>query len=184
MKEKSLLKKIINESKKHKLLLSVYDDRREVDNFYVGYVVEVFEDSILLDSFNENGDNDGCILIRLVDIFKIEKGSTYLKNLAFITNQLISGAVQQQRSFKEEGKDGIVDVISACRKNKILVTVKLIYTDYIIGFITEEDEERYLIETYSKNGMCQGYSLIEYKDIQNIHFEGKEEKNILKLIER
>jgi hypothetical protein len=184
MKEKNLLKKIINESKKKKLLLSVYDNRSEVDNFYVGYVIEVFEDSILLYSLNEDGDNDGYILIRLADIFKIEKGSTYLKNLAFITNPLISDSVQQQRSFKEEGKEGIVDITSVCKKNKILVTIKLIYTDYIIGFITEEDEERYLIETYSKNGICQGYSLIEYKDIQNVHFEGKEEKNILKLIER
>ena len=41
-----------------------------MDNFYVGYIVEIFDDSILLYSYNEDGKEDGDLLLRLVDMKK------------------------------------------------------------------------------------------------------------------
>ena len=41
-----------------------------MDKFYVGYIVEIFDDSILLYSYNEDGKEDGDLLIRLVDMKK------------------------------------------------------------------------------------------------------------------
>ncbi len=41
-----------------------------MDKFYVGYIVEIFDDSILLYSYNEDGKEDGDLLLRLVDMKK------------------------------------------------------------------------------------------------------------------
>jgi hypothetical protein len=178
METKKLLKQIVSDSKKTKSLLAIYINKNEVDNFYVGYVVELFEDSILLDTFAEYGDNDGYLLIRLIDIFKVEKDSVYLNNLKTLIN---NNNEEKNETFIVDGQEGIVDIILICKSRRILLTIKLIYADYINGFVIEEDNDHFLIETYSKNGVYEGYSLINYVDIQNIHFDGKDEKKIMKL---
>jgi hypothetical protein len=184
MQAKNLLKQIINNSKTNKTLLSIYYDRDKVENFYVGYVAEVYEDSILLYTYDEYGVYDGYLLVRLVEIFKIGKESIYLNKLSFLISQNKHVEEEQILNFKEDGVEGIVDVISICRKNNFLVNINLIYTDYVIGFVTKEDDESFLIETYSNNGIFDGYTLIKYTDIQNVHFKGKEEINIVQLIDK
>ena len=182
MKVKDLLNELLDESERKQTLLSIYDNRDDIDKFYVGYIVEIFDDSILLYSYDENGEEDGCLLIRLVDIFKIEKESAYLNGLNILVKQNASTDRGLNNKFKNDEKEGIAEVVSVCHEKKILVTVKLIYEDFIAGYIVGKDDEYLLIEKYSKNGARDGYNLIWCRDIQNIHFDGKEEKNLIKLL--
>lgn len=182
MKTKDLLNNLISESQKKETLLSIYDNKNDIDKFYVGYVAEIFDDSILLYSYNENGEEDGYLLIRLVDIFKIEKESIYLKSLSFLVQQNTSTNRKLNWKIRNGREEGVAEMISMCHEQKILVTIKLIYEDYIVGYVVEDDDEFLFIEAYSKNGMQDGYNLIWFRDIQNIHFEGKEEKNLIKLL--
>lgn len=182
MKVKDLLNELLGESQKKQTLLSIYDNKDDIDKFYVGYIVEIFDDSILLYSYDENGEEDGYLLIRLVDIFKIEKESAYLNGLNILVKQKDSTNREQNNKFRNDGKEGIAEVISVCHEKRILVTIKLIYEDFIAGYIVEKDDEYLLIEKYSKNRARDGYNLIWFRDIQNIHFDGKEEKNLIKLL--
>lgn len=182
MKTKDLLNALLNESQKKETLLSIYDNKNDIDKFYVGYVVEIFDDSILLYSYDENGEEDGYLSIRLVDIFKIEKASIYLTNLNYLVEQKSLTNIKQIWEVKNNREEGIAEIVSVCHQQKILVTIKLIYEDFIVGYIVEEDDDFLLIEKCSKNGMQDGYNLIWFRDIQNIHFEGKEEKNLIKLL--
>lgn len=182
MKVKDLLNDLLDESQMKQTLLSIYDNKNDIDKFYVGYVAEIFDDSILIFSYNENGEEDGYLLIRLVDIFKIEKESIYLDSLNILIKQNVSSGGRQNKKFKKGGEGGIAEITSICHEQKILVSMKLIYEDFIAGYVVKEDDEYLLIEKYSKNGMRDGYSLIWFSDIQNIHFDGKEEKNLIKLL--
>lgn len=182
MKVKDLLNKLLDESQRKQTLLSIYDNRDDIDKFYVGYIFEIFDDSILLYSYDENGEEDGYLLIRLVDIFKIEKESAYLNGLNILVKQNASTNRDPDNKFKNDGEEGIAEVASICHEQRILVTIKLIYDDFIVGYVVEKDDEYLLIEEYSKNGARDGYNLIWFRDIQNIHFDGKEEKNLIKLL--
>lgn len=182
MRVKDLLNELLDESQKKQVLLSIYDNRNDIDKFYVGYIVEIFDDSILLYSYDENGEEDGYLLIRLVDIFKIEKESIYLSSLNILVKQNVSTDRKQNKKFKKDEEEGIPKITSICHEQKILMTIKLIYEDFIVGYVVEKDAEYLLIEKYSKNGMRDGYNLIWFRDIQNIHFDGKEEKNLIKLL--
>lgn len=182
MKTKDLLSRLLNESQKKETFLSIYDNKNDIDKFYVGYVVEIFDDSILLYTYNENGEEDGYLLIRLVDVFKIEKESIYLTSLGYIVKQNASNNSKQNWKVRNNSVEGIAEIVSMCHKQNILVTIKLIYDDFIIGYVVEEDDDFLLIEECTKSGMHDGYSLIWFRDIQNIHFEGKEEKNLINLI--
>jgi hypothetical protein len=178
MKNKNLIRNVFEESKKTKLLLSIYQDCNDINKFFVGYVLEIFQDSILIDIFDEYGKNDGYLLLRLMDIIKVEKDSIYLNNL----NKFIFIENAKLDTLTAKGQNGIVDIISLCRKNNILLTIELIYDDFIIGFVSDEDDDYYQIETYSKDGLYQGKTFIKYTDIQRLHFLGNEEKNLLTLI--
>ena len=182
--KKKLLGDLFDESKRNNTILSIYDNKNETEKFYAGYIVEIFDDSILMHSFNENGEGDGYLLIRKVDIFKIEWESIYLNNLNFLVKQNDHIYDEQHNKFRREGINGISEIISICKEYKILLTIKLIYEDYITGYIVEEDDEYFIVEIYSTDGMRNGYNLIEYRDIQNLHFEGKEEYNLVKLLNR
>lgn len=179
---KDLLNVLLEESQKKQLLLSIYDNRNDIDKLYVGYIVNLYDDSILIYSYNENGEGDGYLLIRLVDIYKIEKESDYLNSLNILVEQNTSTTRSQKNKFKDGVEEGLMEVASICHEQRILVTIKLIYEDFLMGYIAEKDDEYLLIEKYSKNGSRDGYNLIWFRDIQNIHFEGKEEKNIVKLL--
>jgi hypothetical protein len=176
METVNLLNTILEDSKKNRILLSVYEDKNDVEKFYVGYVVNVYSDTLLLFSLDEYGINDGYLLVRMEDIYKIEQNTSYLEKLTILANN------EYNYFLKLDGEQGIAETMSFCKEKQILVTIKLIFDDIIIGYVSEEDDERYLIKNVSKEGIMNGVCLIEYKDIQNVHFDGKEEKNILKLM--
>lgn len=97
---KDLLNVLLEESQKKQLLLSIYDNRNDIDKFYVGYIVNLYDDSILIYSYNENGEGDGYLLIRLVDIYKIEKESDYLNSLNILVEQNTSTTRSQKTSLR------------------------------------------------------------------------------------
>lgn len=116
MKVKDLLNELLDKSEKKQTLLSIYDNRDDIDKFYIGYIVEIFDDSFLLYSYDENGEEDGYFLIRLVDIFKIEKESAYLNGLNILVKQNASTDRGQNNMFKNDEKDGIAEVASVCHE--------------------------------------------------------------------
>lgn len=143
---------------------------------------------MLILSLDEFGQEDGYILSRLVDIFKIEKDSIYLNKASSIirmTNIL-------DTKFKVLKKDellesGIDSIIAKCDRDKKLISIQSIYMDYITGFIKEYDEDFILcilIETYQNTGENNGIAIIKYEDIQSLAFDRSEELSYLSLIKR
>lgn len=181
----TLLIKELKNIKKDKSLISVYDDKDNISSFYIGYVIDIFLDSILILSLDELQQEDGYILIRFVDIFKIEKDSIYLTRVSSIINV---GSIHSAK-FKllEKGdllKNGIDTIIAFCNKDKKLISIKSIYMDYVTGFIKKSDEDFILIETYQNTGKNNGIAIIKREDIQSLAFDRKEELSCLSQIKR
>lgn len=181
----TLLIKELKNIKKDKSLISVYDDKDDISSFYIGYVIEIFLDSILILSLDEFEQEDGYILIRFVDIFKIEKDSIYLNRVSSITSMASIGSTKFKVLKKGDLlENGIDTIIAFCNKNKKLISIKSIYMDYITGFIKESDEDFILIETYQNTGECNGIAIIKYEDIQSLAFDRREELSRLSLISK
>lgn len=169
--------------KKNKSLISVYDDKDDISSFYVGYVIEIFSDSILILSLDEFEQEDGYILTRFIDIFKIEKDSIYLNKVSSIIRMINIPDVKFKILKKDDLLDnGIDTIIRKCNKEKKLLSIKSIYMDYITGFIKEYDEEFILLKVYQNTGENNGIVIMKYEDIQSLAFDRKEELSRLSLI--
>lgn len=181
----TLLIKELKKIKKNKSLISVYDNKDDISSFYIGYVIEIFSDSMLILSLDEFGQEDGYILSRLVDIFKIEKDSIYLNK----ASSIIRMTNIPDTKFKVLKKDdllesGIDSIIAKCNREKKLISIQSIYMDCITGFIKEYDEDFISIETYQNTGENNGIAIIKYEDIQSLAFDRSEELSRLSLIKR
>jgi hypothetical protein len=168
-------------------LISVYENKNEVDVFHVGYIKEIYDDSFLIQSYNHKGVMSGFILIRNVDVFKISKDTIYLNKIDLIINnqQIINKQISLGYNTTNDNVGcGIEYIIENCKKEDILVTIKLIYEDKIIGKIIDYDDEYIQIGCYTEYGEKDGISLIEYSDIESIYFDGIDERIIKLLIEK
>lgn len=175
----------LKDIKKDKSLISIYDDKDSISSFYIGYVIEIFTDSILILSLDEFEQEDGYVLIRFVDIFKIEKDTIYLKKASAI----IRIADVPNLKFKILEKDallenGIDTIILKCNKENKLISIKSIYMDIITGFIKEYDADFIILETYLNTGENNGIAIIKYEDIQSLAFDRSDELSLLTRIKR
>jgi hypothetical protein len=181
----TLLIKELNNSRKKRELISVYDDKEDITNFYIGYIVEVFSNSILILSLDEFEQEDGYVLIRFADIFKIEKDSIYLDKVSSIIKTKKIPELKFKLFRKDELlENGIDAVIAKCQKEKRLLSIKLIYMDYITGFIKKYDDDFIILEAYRNTGKDNGTVIIKYEDIQSLAFDRSEELSCLSLIEK
>ena len=133
--------------------------------------------------FDEMGVDDGFILLRFEDFFKIEKGSLYLKQL------LKKSYFHPDFTLLSEKKglihkDGINSMIDTCKSYSILVTIQLIYGDYITGIISDYDGKALSITVYSVQGFCAGVVLIKKEDIRGIAFERNKEREIAVFVDK
>ena len=176
----NILLNALNKSKTNKELLSFYDEKDNNNEFYIGYVSMIFNDSFLISSFDQEGEPDGYILIRYVDIYKIEKDTLHLKKFS----SLYTG--EKENFFENESttNDGIDYLLLKLKSENCLLSIKLIYQDYITGFLSRFDDEFIIIEMYTNLGISNGKVIIKYEDIQSLAFGRKEEKTIFKLIKR
>ena len=171
------------ESKLKQILISIFDDKDNVEDYHIGFVIEIFENSILIQTYDAYGNNDGLVLIRFIDIFKVEKETEYHKKmLSIITNQIRSNEKQFDFIIDKKDNDGIHNVIVHCKNNNILLTIKLIYAYYITGFIFQYDNQILQIKTYSKYGKYLGDTFIKFEDIMGIAYGRQEEIFTNKLI--
>jgi len=121
----TLLIKELKNIKKDRSLISIYDDKDNISSFYIGYVIEIFSDSILILSLDEFEQEDGYILTRFVDIFKIEKDSIYLNKASSIVR--MTNIPDTKFKVLKKGdllENGINTIIAKCNKEKKLLSIK------------------------------------------------------------
>ncbi|MDL2306276.1 hypothetical protein LJC72_13250 [Bacteroides sp. OttesenSCG-928-D19] len=111
----------------------------------------------------------------MIDLFKIEIDTPYLKKIIphLKKNTILQNKVQT---------DGIDYLLKECKSTNKILSLKLIYQDYISGSIISYDNNYVVIKTYTQLGEYRGKSIVKYEDIQNLAFERKEEKIISKLM--
>ncbi|MBC8592940.1 hypothetical protein H8744_06660 [Oscillospiraceae bacterium N12] len=174
---------ILKQSRQERGILAFYDNVDDASCFIVGYVEVLFKNALLVATFDEMGVDDGFILLRFEDFFKIEKGSLYLKQL------LKKSYFHPDFTLLSEKKglihkDGINSMIDTCKSYSILVTIQLIYGDYITGIISDYDGKALSITVYSVQGFCAGVVLIKKEDIRGIAFERNKEREIAVFVDK
>ena len=165
-------------------LIAIYDDKNDNNKFHVGIIHKIYDESFVIKSFNLCGLEDGLILIRNTDVYKISKDNSYLRRLEVLikNHDKIIKTKALNNLLNSEAQNGIENVLKECYNNDFVLVIKLIYDDKFIGKISHIDEEFIQLVCYSDYGEVEGVTLIKYEDIESVYFNGIEEKLITYLI--
>ena len=180
---KNILSDICKASQKNKEIISIYSGG-DPDRFSVGYIKHVYKDALILHAFDNYGDDDGILLIRLEDINKIERQTAYLNKIRLLIDpeEFLRSASGTMCFDESNGSNdcGIYSVLVRCLDEGILLSLKLLFGDILTGYILEFDDEYLLLKIYTDDALEDGETLVKYEDISGISFYSKDHLAILK----
>jgi hypothetical protein len=170
-----LFTKLILQAKESRKLISVYIDKDNIENFVAGLVKDIREDMVYLQSYDPNGFEDGVIVLRLADIYHLEYDNKYLKSLEKVIPHV--DKIQKNTNNLNLGKN-LVETLNTCMQQRLITSIKFIYSKGVTGYIKEVDDESVLIETITFDAEKDGISCVAISDIERIYFDGLDERRI------
>ena len=63
-----------------------------------------------------------------------------------------------------------------------MVTIWLIYEDSFTGFITYYNGNELLVSVYTDQGIFDGVTVVEYKNIRSLAFDSADERAVMRMI--
>lgn len=163
-----------------RFMISVYDNRDDVDEFFVGYCIGISESYCLFNLITTRGYEDGYYLTMTDDIYKINDGDNYSKKIKNLFENL-----NQKLSKKLSVSDDLVKdlLLESQRKNYIVSLAINDTVPSLTGFISSIDEEFINVEIIDDYGNADGQSIIEKSDITRIYCNSGNERNLGVLFE-
>lgn len=152
-------------------IFEVYTDINTPEDFYVGYIKEVYNKFVMLESYNREAEFNGFRFLRNTDIFKIQKDTQYL-------SQYLNTVFPRNNSQSFSLKDGgMLEVLEWCEKYNKLIELITIWEDEIVGTIESLEEGLVIINAFSPEDFKQdGQCIIDNTDIIEVSMETKQLK--------
>lgn len=159
-------------------LVGIFSNPSNPDNFVVGYVIELLEDILILNSVDEIGSDDGLMVLFLKDIYAIDFDTRYLQNLEFIADGV------NQNHKKYPFYNDLLKIFAILHKENELLSIKHENDFTITGFVSQIHEESLTINNINDSGNVDGFTMIYIDDIERIHILGQDQKKYKLLIKK
>lgn len=176
--EDNLLLELIDSNKQEEII-SVFTNVEESQKFSVGIVSELFENEIIINHYLPNGKYDGFIVKQIDEIYKIEKGSKYLKKIKILSqlHQVVHNKLERVQ------ENGFSTLLTYAFKNKKVVSIELFGSENndAVGFVKKIDENSCTIVALDEYGEEDGFAIFSIEDITHLSCDGDEE-TVLKLL--
>ena len=173
-------KKMLENFKKNKKLVSLYSNVENKDTFNVGFIVDYDSKFLLLNSISEYGKYDGILLIYIDDIFRIDIDSNYENKLL----RLLNNKEITNYKFKKIGSC-IEKLFNYAKENNSIISISFFDSDYksdVIGKVKSYNTNLVEICCYDEYGKVDGISYINISEINYASLDSLDEKMITNLI--
>lgn len=117
-------------------LISIYDDIDDVNSFYLGFIIDIDDDFVLIDAVDTRGLEDGFKLIGLSDVFLIQNDIMYSEKM--------------MKLFKLKNQEK--DTIDVIKNNVFLSLLKKAYEESLLVEINEDENYIGYVKEY-KTGL-------------------------------
>jgi len=175
--EYNLFFQSINNALNEKELISIFTDKENTDNFSAGFVIILNEETLIFNSINPDGMDDGLEVININDIYEIAYDDQYLKRLKFLRENS-DEFIKKTEFILSDNEKSFYDVLCKCKENKVLVSINLCYGIGHYGIINEIDGECVLLQDFDEIGKEDGFSCFKISDIIKIFIDDKKLKKI------
>lgn len=171
--------KILKELCSTKKLSSLYTDYRETNKFDFGWVLQVNDNEIAIQSLSPDGDDDGITVMNVENIFRVETDTDYCSKMI----KLCSDKTLPKYNISIDSNNILDSILHFALSEHQIVSIELIDSDCddVIGFIESVKNGECIVRQVNDYGFEDGYSYIETKDITTLSFNDKYGKRLMKL---
>lgn len=162
-----IVNNILSDSKLRKTLIGFYECGIE-NNFQVGYVIDFNEEFILYQHLNKFGVKDGIHTVKLSNLERIEKDTSYIRgiHILFEKNDLITKQTTNRAKLSLSAT-WQYDFLNENSLVGELIAFQLDGSEfYNFGFLIDFDLENIIVSLISESGENQGISVYHLVDIE------------------
>ncbi len=170
---KKILSEILSASKETKSLIGLYDRNTQVDDFWVGYVIDFDDAIVVIQHITSYGVKDGIHVKEIAAFERIETESEYLKccQLLFENHELLPRQITEKVrfSFSDSWQYHFLNDNSCIGE---LIAFDLQGEDFFnYGFLVDFDEESMVIHLVSQSGESQGTNVYYLNDVSSFQLD-------------
>lgn len=146
---------LLNELRNNKILVSVYTDMNNDEYFAVGYIIALTEKDVLMLNIGLYGEFDGYSVIKIVDIYRIEKESKYINKIRKLCN------INFNEIFKIDITDDLLmDLLNAAIYRHSIVIFSINNNDNtIMGYVDKVKDNCIYVLQIDEYGEDDGYTI-------------------------
>ncbi len=165
-----IIKEILDDSKKHKKLISVYIYGEE--GFYCGYVADYNDVLLEIVHYTKYGKCDGTLVLRLENIFSINYDDDYSRQMSYLIENTDKfdniSAVKISASKSENWQYDILKDYLLVEESIVCIVVGNGEDDFHMGHIFKLDTDFVSMRIITNYGFEEGPSLFRLQDISSI----------------
>lgn len=169
--EKNEKQKKIEYCKANNKVVSLFYDSEDQDYHLTGYVECYDDEEILIRHISKNGYNDGFVLKRLSDIWRVRYDGAYEER----TKILYAYRKQHHPDFKQQEKSILLSALIWAKQNDYVVTVET--EEYAFSGIVQLYDEQYItVREIDDYGIEGALTVIELDTLIGLIVNGEEEQ--------
>lgn len=173
-----VLLKDIKELKLKNIPVSIYTDRYDLESFSVGYIAAIEDPFIYINHISTRGEEDGMILRRIEDIFRIEYDGSYEKKL----ERLYQLKEQSHTKYLTKSKTNLFNAfLKNIQKHKWVITLKVGDMENFIdvtGLIQQVKEGKVYMTELTYDARVGGTVIVPIHEIYTVHCDTEYDKDI------
>ncbi len=167
------MKKLLLDIKKEKQICSLYRLSCDPNQFSVGYILKVGEDSILMQSITPYGEDDGYIYRLIDDIASIEIDTEYIKDIRVLSEY--NNFTVNDLDISDDNI--LTDLIGYIKSNQLICTIEFFDDNErcLCGLINGVTDNLIKVEAIDGHGNKSGYAFADINEISAIQVKSKDE---------
>lgn len=166
-------------AKKEGLIVSIYSNWNEPEKCAVGFVEDISDEQISLKHITPHGLNDGYVIRKLDDIFRVDLNGQYEKRLLILYNLQGQNHANLLQNKTKKDSNLFKEALLSAQKLKMVVSVCIDETEAqesIVGLVKEVIDDEVVISQISFEGLDDGESIFFIDNIVKINCDSLDER--------
>ncbi len=153
-------------------LVEIYTNPDDNTRFSVGFVVACSEMEYLVHAFSENDLDDGYYVKRIDSIIRLQKGTTYLRNMMRFIKPKPTKYDLPQGYWSE--LDLFTVALTLCQQEHLMAEVGTQFDMQFFGWIASFNDTVVEIELVTEDGQQDGTCYLLMEDVDGVGFGSHE----------
>ncbi len=177
-----MINEILKKAFDQKALIGVTTKEIEWEQSSMGFILEINNDSFILDEIDEFGMYEGKTIIEIKEIIYITVDSCYLRKLQQIfENSSIFDLNKGVRVWKEGIT--VMPYIKELKENQKIARFYFDVdhnseTNFVTGIIVDFDDHYFLLKSIEDDGSIEGYFCYRIQDIIRLRYDDLSEQKV------